>query len=173
MSVTKSAFWFRSLESSHLSVFLSMEMLFRETNWLFWWSWRDIPPSGRLEDTREELCRPNELETSEMHKEPETWRPLSAHFLHPSARLQLGNPAWKKQSSWNRSRRMSRRVGCPQRTYVSTEHVVCAANFDSVEPNWWYRVNAIKNQKNLFFGSFGAEQRVEIKLRIIKETRRF
>lgn len=104
-----------------------------------------------------------------MHKEPETWRPLSAHFLHPSARLQLGNPAWKKQSAWNRSRQMSKRV---QRTYVSAEHVVCAANFDSVEPNWWYCVNAIKNQKNLFFGSFGAEQTVEIKL-IIKETRRF
>lgn len=56
----------------------------------------------------------------------------------------------------------------PQRTYISTEHVVRAANFDSIEPNGWNRVNAIKNEKNLFFGSFGIEQTVLHNIRIIK-----
>lgn len=47
-----------------------------------------------------------------------------------------------------------------QRTYISTKHVVRTANFDPVEPDRRYRVNAIENQKNLISGSFGEEQKL-------------
>lgn len=60
----------------------------------------------------------------------------------------------------NREGQISRKMAGAahlQRTYISTKHVVRAANVDPVEPDRRYRVNAIKNQKNLIFGSFGEE----------------
>lgn len=71
----------------------------RRTFLPFWWNWRDIPPSGHLEDIQEEPCRQNELSSAQTHKELETTGSLLAHCPRPSASLWLQSPTQQKQKT--------------------------------------------------------------------------
>lgn len=69
-------------------------------NLLFWWNWRNTPPSGHLEDIQGELCRQSELYGVQTRREPETGSSHSAGSHRPSASLWPGTPALHKQSRW-------------------------------------------------------------------------
>lgn len=121
-----------------------------KTRLLFGWNWRDILHSGHLEGTREELCRQNELYSAQTHKELKTENELPEHFPRASVSLRQGNPSQRQQMTVHRSETR----GCEkiQRTYISTKHVVCLPNVDSIEPNGWHSVNAVKDKEHLLFG---------------------
>lgn len=37
-------------------------------------------------------------------------------------------------------------------TYISAKHVVRVAHIESIEPDWCYSVDAVKDKKHLLFG---------------------
>lgn len=135
---------------------------FLDTHSLFWWSWRDTRPSGRLVDTQEGLCRRCELSAAQTHKAPETQSRLSAGCLRPSAALRPGSPAQRRLHR-GQSAACAACTACgacsTAHTYISTEHVVRRPHSDSIEPNCCNSVHAIKDEDSLLFGPDGTHNR--------------